>query len=191
MRDGKVNGAKAVVVESIDTVASVDWVTKAGAGGRALEIVENDEEGGSNMTEGSVDDVVEEVLEEQVAETDEAIVEETDPSQEDVVETEGEVLEEALIAEAVVAEEVDKTSLPDAFKNALKVREYANDDELAGAITKATEDFKAATGSGKPFGQGQKKKETEVAESDEAHPMERKSKRLDRILADVGHSRSI
>ena len=101
------------------------------------------------------------------------------------------MLEEAVNAEDVVAEEDDKTSLPDAFKNALKVREYANDDELAGAITKATDDFKAATGSGKPFGQGQTKKEAEVAESDEAHPMERKSKRLDQILVEAGYSTSI
>ena len=188
MRKGKVNGEGAFIVEDIKTVASIDWVTKAGAGGRALEIVENDE-GGINMTEEQVEEVVvEEPAVEEVAETVE--VEETDPSQ-DVVETEGEVLEELMIAEAVVAEEVDKTSLPEAFKIALKVREYANDDELAGAITKATDDFKAATGSGKPFGQGQTKKEAEVAETDEAHPMERKAKRLKQILVDAGHLSSI
>jgi len=167
MRKGKVNGKQAFIVENISSVESIDWVTKAGAGGRALEIVEN-EDGGSNMTEGSVEDVVEEVpVEEQVAE-----IEEADPSPEDVVETEGEV-QEMMIAEAVVAEEVDKTRLPEAFKIALKVREYADADELAGAITKATDDFKAATGSGRPFGQGPTTRSASVAEAAQS-PKERR-----------------
>lgn len=39
---GRVNGAPAMVVETIDAVSSVDWVTRAGAGGHALQLSESE-----------------------------------------------------------------------------------------------------------------------------------------------------
>lgn len=39
------------IVEEISDVISVDWVTRAGAGGRVLAFAENDTQGGINMTE--------------------------------------------------------------------------------------------------------------------------------------------
>jgi len=175
MRKGKVNGQEAYVVEGVNTVGSVDWVTKAGAGGRALEIVENSDGGESIMME----EVVEEVA---VAIDEPVVVEEAPPA--DTVETEGDV-QEMMIAEAVVST-VDKAKLPEAFKNALKVQEWADEASLEAGIAQAVEDYKAATGSGKPFGQGQPTQK-KVAETEET-PMERRLKRYNRILAEVGHS---
>ena len=170
MRRGRVNGTKAMVVEAIKTVRSVDWVTKAGAGGRALEIIES-EDGGESMDE----EVVETMLGPGAEDT---------PPVEDVVVADGEV-QEMLIAEAV-AEAVDEASLPDVFKDALKASEYADETVLAEAIKKAVEGYKAAVGSGKPFGQGQPKKKA-IAEVEETS-MERRIKRHKRILAEVGYS---
>ncbi len=42
VKAGKIGDQKANVVEAITSVSAVDWVTKAGAGGRALEIAESD-----------------------------------------------------------------------------------------------------------------------------------------------------
>src|SRR5690606_27114494 len=42
-------GRKGKLVESITNAFSVDWVTRAGAGGRAVRLVENEPEGEDNM----------------------------------------------------------------------------------------------------------------------------------------------
>ena len=176
MRKGKVNGKEAYIVEAIDTVESIDWVTRAGAGGRALEIVENQDGGGEDM-ESNVQN--EPVVEVQPGAGTAASEQPPDVT----IETEGEV-QEMMIAEAV-AETVNQASLPDVFKDALKAREYEDKTTLAEAIKKAVEDYKAATGSGRPFGQGQPRQRA-IEESDET-PMERKVKRHKRILAEVGY----
>lgn len=49
-REGMFEGEKCTVVEAITAVESVDWVTRAGAGGHALGLAEA-EEGGEPMTE--------------------------------------------------------------------------------------------------------------------------------------------
>lgn len=54
-KEGEVEGQKAKIVETIDKVHSVDWVTAAGAGGHALDLVEGSE-GASDASE-----VIEEV----------------------------------------------------------------------------------------------------------------------------------
>jgi len=40
-RKGKVNGRQGHIVESITAAESVDWITRAGAGGKALQIIES------------------------------------------------------------------------------------------------------------------------------------------------------
>jgi len=145
MRKGRVNGKEAMVVEAIDTVASVDWVTKAGAGGRALEIVENEEGGQEDMKQEIVEEAAVAEVEPEEGGTEAASVVE--------VEVEGDA-QTGPLAEAAVAETVDHTSLPAAFKTALKVGEYADDAALAEAVRQAIADYSAATGSGKPFGLG-------------------------------------
>lgn len=42
-KEGEAEGRKAKIVETIDKVHSVDWVTAAGAGGQALDLVEGEE----------------------------------------------------------------------------------------------------------------------------------------------------
>jgi hypothetical protein len=54
VKAGKVDGKPAKIVESIESVQSVDWVSNAGAGGRAVNLMEND-----NNTEEAGGDVLE------------------------------------------------------------------------------------------------------------------------------------
>ena len=77
----EMDGEKVNVVEAITEARAVDWVTRAGAGGRALSLVENDAMPEGNMTEkivldegqGGEEDTEEnhETVEEQLHEQDE------------------------------------------------------------------------------------------------------------------------
>jgi hypothetical protein len=145
MRKGRVDGKEAYIVESINDGPGVDWVTKAGAGGRALEIVENEEGGQEDMEPEIVEEAAVAEVEPEKGDAEAASVVE--------VEVEGDA-QIAPLAEAAVAETVDHTSLPTAFKTALKVGEYADEATLAEAVRQAIADYSAATGSGKPFGLG-------------------------------------
>ena len=182
MRKGRVNGKDAMVVESIDTVSSVDWVTKAGAGGRALEIVENEEDGGQVAMSESV------VEEAAVVEVEPSDGGEAEAASVVEVEVEGDA-HTAPLAEAAVAETVDKTSLPATFKAALKVREYEDETSLAEAVEQAIADYTAATGSGKPFGQGANRQlvsTPETAKPTIAEMVESQQERYRAVLAKHG-----
>ncbi|KKN63598.1 hypothetical protein LCGC14_0500470 [marine sediment metagenome] len=76
----EMDGEKVNVVEAITEARAVDWVTRAGAGGRALSLVENDAMPEGNMTEkivldegqsGEEDTENHETVEEQLHEQDE------------------------------------------------------------------------------------------------------------------------
>jgi len=52
VKEGDIDGESYRIVEGIETVSSVDWVTRAGAGGQALELAESEPgEGGEPATE--------------------------------------------------------------------------------------------------------------------------------------------
>lgn len=53
-REGEVEGRKAKIVEAINKVHSVDWVTAAGAGGHALDLFES-EAGNNNASAGAIE----------------------------------------------------------------------------------------------------------------------------------------
>jgi len=142
-RKGEVDGKKGHIVEAITSAESVDWVTRAGAGGRALALAESDN-GGESMADEQT-----EVIEEQEPETEE--LEEVTLSEQE--EPEPETPPESLASEKV-QEMVDATNLPDAAKAKLSEAEYADEEAVRAAVAVEVAYIKELTGSGKPFAQG-------------------------------------
>jgi len=56
-RPGKINGQSVSIVERIDKITAVDWVTEAGRGGKVIALAES-EDGESSMTNKEVEEVV-------------------------------------------------------------------------------------------------------------------------------------
>jgi hypothetical protein len=144
-KPGTIDGKKYSVVEAITSGKYLELVSKAGAGGHALNLAES-ESGGVQM---SGED-----------ETRETESEKEEPTQEvDLAEGEGEqeqeqqeTTEEAeSLAEAEVAEALADIRLPDRVKELLAAQSYENAESLQAAIKEMSEAFKAATGSGKPI----------------------------------------
>jgi hypothetical protein len=162
-KKGKVEGRKARIVESITEADSVDWVTRAGAGGRALSLSEN--EGGSM-------DPKEKEQEEQELEE----VQISEDSDEDAPDPEP-------LSEEAVAERLGETNLPQASRDRLSEAEYADEDELEEAVQAEVDYVKAITGSGKPFGiKGR-------ASPRQARTEEQCREDFDRILEEAGGRR--
>jgi len=138
-KEGKIDGEEYKIVTSITEGRYLELVSKAGAGGKALNLAEVESEtGGSTMTEKEKADAtpVEEV---------EIEIEEAEADAEKPEALGGEVVEEAL----------GKTNLPAFVKSALGARQYANDSELEAAITEAIAEVKKLTGSGNVVGLGE------------------------------------
>jgi hypothetical protein len=127
VRKGSVDGRSGKIVEAITEARSVDWVTRGGAGGHALNLAES---GGDDMTEEHQEqEQVEEARTEEPAE----IV----------------VLNEAAVA-AILAE----SSLPDAAKSRLQAAEYEDEDAVKEAVSAEVKYLKEITGAGKPVMHG-------------------------------------
>jgi hypothetical protein len=143
-KKGKVEGREANIVEAITSADSVDWVTRGGAGGRALALSESDEQ------EEPVDEEERDLTDEE--EMEEAQSEEaTFSEQEDSEETPP--AEEQLAPERV-KEVVEATKLPKAARAKLLEGEYPDEDALQEAVDAEVAYIKEITGSGKPFAQG-------------------------------------
>jgi len=142
-RPGEMDGKKGNVVEAITSAQSVDWVTKAGAGGRALNLAESD--GGDNMSEQEQQDVK--------------------PEKQEHIEEQQEV---HLLSEAEVSAVLDETKLPDVSKKRLADAKYADAKQVTEAVGREVAYLKEVTGSGKPFAQGggNAPQETVVSEAD-------------------------
>lgn len=169
-KKGKVGEREANIVESITAIHSVDLVSRAGAGGRALEIAESDS-GGENVTEKETE--IEEVAtdaktvtlreDEPETETEQPEVEaqdetepeadqtEDEPEAEDEDETE--VEQDALSAESVTGL-LAESGLGEDARRLLAARPYQDEQEVATAIGEMTAMIKRLTGSGQPFAQG-------------------------------------
>jgi len=157
------NGRKGRMVEAITNAKSVDWVTRAGAGGRAVNIMESDTnsetEGGDlvNKSEEKQEEVVEEEVQEEetkeeakaVEEVKEEEVKEEEIKQEEINEADPEP-EETLLSESEVTSLLAEAKLPDAAKVKLALDEYPNEDALKEAINGMAEMLQAITGSGDP-----------------------------------------
>ncbi|MCJ7558578.1 MAG: hypothetical protein MUP90_16915, partial [Gammaproteobacteria bacterium] len=160
-------GRKGKLVESITQVQAVDWVTRAGARGRALAIAESED--------GTMGKAKDKKDKDDLQETETVTVEETGEDTKTVT------MLEAATVEAKLAE----TKLPGAFKAALALGEYADDGVLAEAIAQAVKEVKAITGSGQPFAQGASQPVDAVPLS-EVEIEEKRKVRFNEIMAQVG-----
>ena len=169
-KQGKVGERDANIVESITAIHSVDLVSRAGAGGRALEIAESDS-GGENVTEKETK--IEEVADEAKTvtlredENDAETEQPTEPTAQDDTEPEATTEDEpeaedkeeetdeqpVLSAESVTGLLAESGLGTDAI-NLLAARPYQTEQEVTAAIGEMTAMIKRLTGSGQPFAQG-------------------------------------
>jgi uncharacterized protein YdaT len=136
-KKSKVDGKSANVIESITEGIFVDWVTRAGAGGRALQISEQEATMSKN---GKEDEPITEGEEEPVVISEDG---------EEPTETEAKEL-----SEAEVKAILDESNLPEATKKRLIAGKYAGKDALKAAVKAEVEYLKEVTGSGKVSGLG-------------------------------------
>jgi hypothetical protein len=150
---GEVDGAEYNVVQRITEAQSVDWVTRAGAGGHALQLAES-----AAAPEAEIEEVVET---ETVAEESEPVVkpvtisEDAEPEAptaempESAAEAVEEVIPSLTLGEIVAA--LGETNLPAASVAALASVPHQDLAELQTAVTAEVARLKAA-GSGQPLG---------------------------------------
>lgn len=139
------DGIDANIVESILSVSSVDWVTRAGAGGQALNIAETE---GGTMSENTnvTNTVVQPVV------VTPPVVQPVAPP---VVTAEvAAPAAPVFLSEAEVTAELDKMNLPKGAQTLIAIRPFANVAELHEVASKAVEIVKSITASGQPFGLG-------------------------------------
>lgn len=135
-RKGKVDGRQGHIVESITAAESVDWVTRAGAGGRALSLSESQE---GTMPETETQEPIQETTFQEEA---------PDPT--------------PLPLPAERARElVEATNLPEAARTRLLAAEYAEEASLQEAIQAEVTYIKELTRSGQPFAQGRSSTQNE------------------------------
>lgn len=131
VRSGEIGGKKTNIVEALTEGVSVDWVTKAGAGGRALNLAENEEVSDMTVEETRVDEQEQQPEQEQ-----------PEPIQE--------TAEEVLLNEADVSSILAEAKLPDAAKKRLGAGEYKDADALKAAINAEAEYIQEFTRAGQP-----------------------------------------
>jgi len=145
------NGRKGKYVETIASGASVDWVTRAGAGGHALRLAENsNEEGGDMPPETKVEEKDQKPVEEPKVEPQE---EPRDQIKEGAEPAQVPAAEPVRLSETEVVEALQASNLPDASRKRLAVGEYETAEQLQTAITGEAEYVAQLTGAGKPIGQ--------------------------------------
>lgn len=141
-KSGKVDDQTYNIVEEISSARAVEFVSKAGAGGKALALVEN--EGGNIMPDGENEQV-------------EPVVGESETQ----VESEPEALNEAAVTDKpvstvsadVIATALAEVGLPRGIAAILARGQYGDENELTEAIASAKAEVKALTESGAPFAQ--------------------------------------
>ena len=146
-RPFELDGRKGKLVESITDAESVDWVTRAGAGGHALDIAEsqNSEIEGAHMADeqNNVEvptTTVENPVTAPVAEVEAQPAPPAEPTR----------LSEAEVSTLLEAEK----RLPAASRVRLAESTYTDGEAVKTAITKELAYLKEALGSGEPFGLG-------------------------------------
>jgi len=133
-KKGKVGGRKGNIVEAITSATSVDWVTKAGAGGHAIALAES---GGDDMSEEQ-----------------QTITREQEEGTEEATLSEGQQQEVTYLAESEVKAALEASRLPQQAQGRLAEGQYLDAEALKAAIKAERAYIKELTGSGKPFAQG-------------------------------------
>lgn len=151
----ELEGRRGQRITKFDDIKHVDWVTRAGAGGHALEMEEADN-GGSPMEDQNKKPA-------EVAEKDKpvptAIKEHEAPAAPETPAPDATPAapapEPASLEPKAVKDELAKSTLPEASQERLAGGKYANLSELQKAIETEIAYVKQLTGSGKPFGMGE------------------------------------
>ena len=144
-RPFELDGRKGKLVESITDAESVDWVTRAGAGGHALEIAEvqkTNVEGATMADENTNVEVLPDNVEAEVPAPVAEVAEQPAPAPEPTR------LSEAEVTTLLEAEK----RLPVASRVRLAESNYINGEAVKTAITAELAYLKEVTGSGEPFG---------------------------------------
>lgn len=142
------DGKRGKLVEQITGVSSVDWVTKAGAGGRAVGLSESNTGGEQSMDE-TQKEKQEEVVQEAVTET----VESDSPVADSVVIHESEPEPEPIpLTPETVSAFLSATRLPTISRERLSRQVFYTESALAEAVEEETEYIKEVAKSGEPFG---------------------------------------
>ena len=162
----ELDGRKGRQVESITQAESVDWVTRAGAGGRALALAENEPQEDKPMNEETRPDEIQESEQEESA----TFTEQEEP----------ETPAPEMLAREKVHEALTKTNLPPVSVLKLAEAEYSDEAGLQEAIKAEVAEVKAKTNSGKPFGQGEGTAPPALLSEDE------KTERFNNIMRQVG-----
>ena len=161
-RPGLVGGKNAKIVEAITDVNSIDWVTRAGAGGHALRLSESEVNTMSDEKEKELAELEEVKIEEgeeaadaqaPAADTDEA------PQGDEAKEPQGDEAKtvEPTESEPVKLSEADVSALipdhlPEQTRTRLLAETYQTEQDAKAAIVAEVDYLRAVTGSGKPFG---------------------------------------
>ncbi len=158
----KLDGREGKQVESITDVSSVDWVTRAGAGGAAVRLLENEDD----MDEEVKTSEVEEVPQEEVLETEEELAEELEP-------VEIEESDEKELSVERVKEILAETSLPKHAQTRLAYTgRFSTEEDVIELAEAEIAYLEEVTRAGKPFAmaKGEKPKETtdKFAEAEKA-----------------------
>ncbi len=138
VKPGQVEGRAARIVEAITDAQSVDWVTRAGAGGQALAIMSeaqaepDSDEGGNGMAEeGAL---------------------QQEPAEPEPVQEQG---SGATLSEAEVRQVLAEVQANEAIKEHLAKGAYASADALRAAVAEEVDYLKRVTGAGKVTGLGE------------------------------------
>lgn len=157
----EIDGKEYFVVEELTQGKYLELVSKAGAGGHALNLAENFA-GGADMTvekekADETSQVETETEEVDVAESEQ----ETEQGQEETTEegatdaaAEGAVDAPEPLGADVVEGLLSESGIPATFKEAIRRGVYADEDAVKAAIVEMETEVKRLSGSGQPFGLG-------------------------------------
>jgi hypothetical protein len=164
------DGRKGKVIETIAKVDSVDWVTKAGAGGHALSIMEGAAEAAEPIEASKTPLTATpppappvpapEPITVDIGEAIPPAATETEPAAEavetlDIPDDPLPVVPEIDYLESPAVQEVlNKSNLPQIAKDKLAKGRYTKLEEVEAAVKAESDYLKEIRGSGRPFGQG-------------------------------------
>jgi len=145
---GTVDGQEVTVIESITAVHSVDLVSRAGAGGRAISLAENIDGGSMDKETQTETEVLEtQDVEAQEAEVIEVAIVESDAAPE---ETPIADIEAARVAELVAASDLDESA-----HQWVLGRTYQTEEAVTQAIEEMSSFIADMTPAGQPFAMGE------------------------------------
>jgi len=177
----KLGGREGKQVESITNVSSVDWVTRAGAGGAAVGLMEGEEQ--SQDAEGQFTEILQEEnnMPEEINETQQEEVEEEQVEEVEIHEQEEEEQEPGFLEVKEIKEILSETELPSYAQVRLSYSgRFMSAEEVKEAAQAELDYIKAITRSGKPFGMNKNEPSKHVEKSEKFEELEEAKNKLTR-----------